>query len=111
MHRKSKKILAGLLALATIAPMAGSMTALTASAAGQVLGETDFTYKALPWHTCESSPAKQNFWIEDGTFHIKVLNGDGAEGAKWDLQFRHRNLNFKKGHKYTISCKVKAMYP
>ena len=107
MHRNSKKIIASLLALATIAPMAVTMTPLTASA-GQVLGETDFTYKALPWHTCESSPAKQNFKIEDGAFHIEVVKGEGADGAKWDLQFRHRNLNFKKGHTYKVSCKVKA---
>ena len=81
MHRNSKKIIASLLALATIAPMAVTMTPLTASA-GQVLGETDFTYKALPWHTCESSPAKQNFKIEDGAFHIEVVKGEGADGAK-----------------------------
>ena len=107
MHRKSKLIVAGLMALTMVAPTVASIAPMTVSA-GQGLGESDFTHKALPWHTCESSPAKQNFKIEDGAFHITVVNGEGADGAKWDLQFRHRNLNFKAGHTYEISCKVKA---
>jgi len=107
MHKKTKKIIASLLALATVAPSFAVIAPITASA-GQVLGETSFEHKALPWHTCESSPAKQEFAIEDGTFHIKVLVPKGGDGEKWDLQFRYRNLDFQAGKTYHVSCKVKS---
>ena len=107
MHKKSRMIIASLAAAAMVAPTAvGFMAPLSASAV-EVCGESDFAYKALPWHTCESSPAKQNFAIEDGTFHVKILNPKGPE-QQWDLQFRHRNLDFKKGHTYEVSFKAKA---
>ena len=105
----SKKLRRVLATVAAVAMLAGTVTApMMSVSAGQVLGESTFTYKALPWHTCESSPAKQDFAIEDGAFHVTVLNGKGADGEKWDLQVRHRNLNFKSGHKYTVSFKAKS---
>lgn len=110
MHKKSSMIIASLAAAAMVAPTAvGFMAPLTASA-GEVCGESTFDYKALPWHTCESSPAKQNFAIEDGAFHITILESDGAEHQHWDLQFRHRNLNFKSGHSYKVSFKAKSSH-
>jgi len=112
MHKKSKVIIASLLAVAMVAPMAAQMAApLTAVAArekGEICGECDFNHKALPWHTCESSPAKQDFRIEDGAFHITILTAKGAENQQWDLQFRHRKLDFKAGHTYKVSFKAKA---
>ncbi|HAG12636.1 MAG TPA: glycoside hydrolase family 9 [Ruminococcus sp.] len=112
MHRRTKMAVASILAAATVAPMAvTSIAPLTASAAdegAQILGETDFTYKALPWHTCETSPAKQNFRIEDGAFHVTIKTALGGAGAKWDLQFRHRNLNFYAGETYKVSFQAKA---
>ena len=111
MHKKSKiaKTLgASLLAASMIAPTVAAIAPMSANAACQVLGETSFDYKALPWHTCESSPAKQDFDISDGAFHVEIINAKGADGEKWDLQVRHRNLNFKKGHTYEVSFKVKA---
>ena len=107
MRKTTKMIVASLMAAVTIAPAFASIAPMTVSA-GQVLGETSFDHKALPWHTCESSPAKQNFKIEDGAFHVMILNAKGADNAKWDLQFRHRNLNFKSGHTYQVSFKAKA---
>ena len=107
MHKKSSKILASLAAFAMIAPTAVGFVAPLSASAGEVCGESSFDYKALPWHTCESSPAKQNFAIEDGAFHIKILVPQGPE-QQWDLQFRHRNLNFKSGHTYKISFKAKS---
>ncbi len=107
MRKTTKMIVASLMAAVTIAPAFASIAPMTVSA-GQVLGETSFDHKALPWHTCESSPAKQNFKIEDGAFHVTILNAKGADNAKWDLQFRHRNLNFKSGHTYQVSFKAKA---
>ena len=72
MHKKIKSaIVASLMAATMIAPTVANVATMSASA-GQVLGETSFDYKALPWHTCETSPAKQDFAIEDGAFHIKV---------------------------------------
>ncbi|MBR5362679.1 MAG: glycoside hydrolase family 9 protein [Oscillospiraceae bacterium] len=107
MHRKSKLIIAGLLALSMVAPTVASIAPMTVSA-GQILGETDFEYKALPWHTCESSPAKQDFELSDGAVHITILKAQGAAKEKWDLQFRCRNLDFKAGHDYKVSFKAKA---
>ncbi|MCQ2468692.1 MAG: glycoside hydrolase family 9 protein [Ruminococcus sp.] len=111
MHKKSKiaKTLgASLLAASMIAPTVAAIAPMSANAACQVLGETSFDYKALPWHTCESSPAKQDFDISNGAFHVEIINAQGADGEKWDLQVRHRNLNFKKGHTYEVSFKVKS---
>ena len=92
----SKNLKRSLAAVAAVAMLAGAVAAPISTAnvvsAGEVLGETSFEYKALPWHTCESSPAKQTFSIEDGTFHVKILKASGADKEKWDLQVRHRNL-------------------
>ena len=91
--------------VATVVPMSVS--------AGQVLGENDFTHKALPWHTCETNPAKQLFDIDHsegdgGSFHVTILNNVGGDGDRWDLQTRHRNLNFTANHKYTVTWSAKA---
>ncbi len=108
MHKKIKSaIVASLMAATMVAPTVANVATMSASA-GQVLGETSFEYKALPWHTCETSPAKQDFAIEDGAFHITVTVPEGGDGEKWDLQFRHRNLNFKAGHTYEVSFTAKA---
>ena len=109
MHKKTKKILASVLAMATLAPAAVATIAPMPASAGLVVGESTFDHKALPWHTCESSPAKQDFELtKDGTFHITVKVPEGADHEKWDLQFRHRNLAFKAGHEYKVSFKVKG---
>lgn len=108
MHKKSRMIIASLAAAAMVAPTAvGFMAPLSASAV-EVLGETSFEYKALPWHTCESSPAKQDFRIENGSFHCIIETANGGDKAAWDLQFRHRNLDFKAGHSYKVSFSAKA---
>ena len=58
MHKKTKKLLASVMAMATLVPSAvATITPMTASA-GLVVGESTFDHKALPWHTCESSPAR-----------------------------------------------------
>ena len=109
MHKKiSKAIVGSLMSAAMLATAVTGVIAPMSASAGQVLGETSFTNKALPWHTCETSPAKQDFRLEDEAFHITVKVPEGGEKAKWDLQFRHRNLNFKAGHEYKVSFKVKA---
>jgi endoglucanase len=108
MHKKIvKAVTASLMAASMLSTTVATVVPMTVSA-GQVLGETKFEYKALPWHTCESQPAKQTFRIEDDAFHVKVLVPEGAEKSKWDLQVRHRGLNFTKGHKYEVRFKAKA---
>lgn len=74
----------------------------------QVLGETSFDYKLLPWHFVSSSPAKQDYSVEEGAAHVTILTSRGYDGEKWDLQFKHKDLSFKKGHTYEVSFKVKA---
>ncbi len=74
----------------------------------QVLGETSFDYKLLPWHFVSSSPAKQDYSVEEGAAHVTILTSRGYDGEKWDLQFKHKDLSFKKGHTYKVSFKVKA---
>jgi len=108
MHKRSKMIIAGILALTMVAPTVANIVPMSVSA-GQILGETSFDYKALPWHTCESSPAKQDFELtKDGTVHLTIKKAIGAAHEKWDLQFRCRNLDFKAGHTYKVSFKAKA---
>ena len=108
MNKKiTKSIAASLLAAVMIAPTVADVAPLAVSA-GQVLGETTFDYKAIPWHTFESSPARQNFMIEDGAFHITVVQPLGDATSNADLQFKHKNLNFKAGHTYKVSFQVKS---
>ena len=108
MHNKiAKAVTASLMATTLLSTTVATVVPMSVSA-GQVLGETSFDYKALPWHTCETSPAKQDFRLEDKAFHITVNVPVGGEASKWDLQFRHRNLNFKSGHVYKVSFKAKA---
>ena len=105
----SKKIRKIIATVAAVAMLAGSVaTPMMSVSAGQILGETSFEYKLLPWRTYESSPARQNFALEDGALHITIIKAKGADGEKWNLQVRYRNLNFKANHKYTVSFKAKA---
>lgn len=108
MHNKiTKAVTASLMAAAMLTTTVATIAPMSVSA-GQVLGETNFDYKALPWHTCETNPAKQTFDLDNGMFHVTILEPKGGDGDRWDLQTRHRNLNFKAGHTYTIKWSAKA---
>ena len=108
MNRKlSKKLASSLMAAAMLTTATTTIIPSTVSA-GQLLGETSFDYKALPWHIVESSPANQDFAIEEGAFHVTIMNAVGEDHEKWDLQFRYRGLNFKKGHEYEVSFTAKS---
>ena len=64
MHNKiTKAVTASLMAAAMLTTTVATIAPMSVSA-GQVLGENDFTYKALPWHTCETNPAKQTFELD-----------------------------------------------
>ena len=108
MHKNYKKIIAGLMAAVMIAPTAVSISEPPKAYAYELLGETSFSHKMIPWHTVENSPAKQDFELSDGNVHIKILIPEGADKERWDLQFRHMSLDFKKGHEYKVSFKSKA---
>ena len=108
MHKKYKKIAAVLLAAAMIIPTTVSIAEPLNVSAGEILGESTFDFKMLPWHLASASPANQNFAIEDGALHILIRVPEGRDKEKWDLELRHRNLNFIKGHEYKVSFKAKA---
>ena len=108
MHKNYKKIVAGLMTAVMIAPTAVSISEPQKVSAYELLGETSFSHKMLPWHAVENSPAKQEFELTDGAVNIRILVPEGAEKERWDLQFRHRNLSFKAGHEYKVSFKSKA---
>ncbi|WP_295094671.1 glycoside hydrolase family 9 protein, partial [Ruminococcus sp.] len=108
MHKNYKKIIAGLMAAVMIAPTAVSISEPPKAYAYELLGETSFSHKMIPWHTVENSPAKQDFELSDGNVHITIIIPEGSEKERWDLQFRHRNLSFKAGHEYKVSFKSKA---
>ena len=108
---KMKKVLASVCAvtmLAQTALVSGGMQ-VDAFSERQLLGETSFDYKMVPWRTVEASPAKQDFELTgDGELHIRILSASGADREKWDLQLRHRNINFRAGHTYEVSFMARA---
>ena len=57
MKKISKVASAGLMAAAMLTTSTVAFIAPMSASAGQCLGETDFTKKGLPWHTCETNPA------------------------------------------------------
>ena len=108
MLKNSKHLIAGAVSLVTaITSTVASVVPMQTSAV-QVLGESTFDKKALPWHIVQTAPAHQDFEFEDGTFHIRIIYPTGAARERWDLQLRHMNLNFKKGHEYKVNFKVKG---
>lgn len=110
MHKKMSKALTG--SLMAAAMMASSLTAvvapMSASAKAQLLGATDFEDNVgLPWHTCETNPAKQTFDIDNGVYKVTIKNPNGSDG-RWDLQLRHRGLQLVEGHKYHVHAEITA---
>jgi len=103
-----KKIVAGMMTAAMILPLNVSLAEPMRASAYELLGETTFDHKIIPWQIVESSPARQYFELSEGAVHIMIRVPTGKEGEKWDLQFRHRNLDFKAGHDYKVSFKVKS---
>ena len=108
MHKNYKKIIAGFLAAAMIVPTTAGIANPQNTYAQEILGETTFDNKIFPWHTAEASPAKQYFELSEGAVRILIQVPEGADKEKWDLQFRHRNLGFQKGHEYKVSFKAKS---
>ena len=108
MKYHSRKFLAAILAVTMAVPAAVSTAAPLYASAGEILEETAFEHKMIPWRLAESSPAKQDFRIEDGAVHVTIQVPEGYQKSKWDLQFRNRGLTFRAGHTYQISCDIKS---
>ncbi|MBO4877929.1 MAG: glycoside hydrolase family 9 protein [Ruminococcus sp.] len=108
MNRKFKAITGSLMAVAMLASSAAVFAVPVTADAGQLLGQTDFEDGVgIPWHTCETEPARQHCEITDGKYFIHIDNPDGAD-ARWDLQFRHRGLKILEGHTYTLQAEIKT---
>ncbi len=108
MHKNFNRIIVVLMTAVMVVPNAIIISEPQKASAYELLGETTFENKILPWHTVETSPAKQTFELMDGAVNIRILDPQGAEKERWDLQFLHRNLSFKAGHEYKVSFKSKA---
>ena len=106
-----KRLTSGIVTSAMLLTAAGSvLPGVLSASAGEQLGQNDFNDGVgLPWHTCETQPAKQNFTISDGTYNIEIVENGGTDvggESRWDLQFRHRKLKIVQGHSYTVKWKV-----
>ncbi|MDD7516471.1 glycoside hydrolase family 9 protein [Ruminococcus flavefaciens] len=108
MKKHCKKFTAGILSAAMLVPTAVSIAEPVRTSAYELLGETTFEHKMIPWHAVETAPAKQTFELTDGAVKLSILVPNGAEWERWDLQFKHKNLSFKAGHEYKVSFKSKA---
>ncbi|WP_024861892.1 glycoside hydrolase family 9 protein [Ruminococcus flavefaciens] len=108
MHKKASKLAVVIMSLAMVASSTVSAAEPMNERAVSVIGESTFEKKSLPWRTCAAYPAKQAFDLDDGAFHITIYMPQGADHEKWDLQFKHKNLNFKAGHEYRVSFKAKS---
>ena len=109
MHKTfGKKIASGLMATAMAVSAATAVIAPMGAFAGDQLGQSTFDEGiGLPWHTCETNPAKQTFEITGGTYNVTLESIHGPE-SRWDLQLRHRGLKIEAGHTYKIHWEVEA---
>ncbi len=98
MKKHCKNIAAVILSAAMLVPTGVSIAEPVRASAYELVGETTFEHKMIPWHAVETAPARQTFELSDGNVHIKILIPEGADKERWDLQFRHMSLDFKKGH-------------
>ncbi len=81
--------------------------------ADELLGATNFDDGVgLPWTVVETAPADADFEIADGVYKITVnkAGGDSEAGknCRWDVQFRHRELQVEAGHTYTVQATITA---
>ena len=109
MHKKLGKIISSsLLAASMLTTATVGMIAPMSASAGNMVGQSNFDEGiGLPWHTCETNPAKQSFDIEGGTYNVHIKTNKGSEG-RWDLQLRHRGLKIQAGHTYKVSGEITA---
>ena len=74
----------------------------------ELLGNSTFDGKSIPWMTVFSPPATGATALKDGQLCLTVTN----KGVNpWDVQARHREMIIEKGHSYTISYLAHATKP
>lgn len=108
MRKHYERIVAGMLTAAMIVPMTDSIVKPVSASAYELLGETDFEHKMIPWMPVSANSAKQDFDISGGDVHIRIIEPYGTNHVNSELTFRHNGLSFKKDHKYKVSFKVRA---
>ncbi len=108
MKKNHKRVWAGLLAAAMIVPMTDIIAEPVSAFAYELLGETDFEHKMIPWTPVSANSAKQDFDIREGAVHITIVTPFGTNHVNSELSFRHTGLSFISGHEYKVSFKVKA---
>jgi endoglucanase len=108
MHKRIGKAIVGSLMAATMVATTTATFVPTSAFAGNMLGQSTFDDGVgLPWHTCETNPAKQTFEISGGSYNVTIVENTGSEG-RWDLQLRHRGLKIQAGHQYKVSWEITA---
>ena len=104
MKKVFKSIAASLVSVAMIAPSVANFSV----SASQLIGETTFDNKILPWQAVQCGNAEQNVQVQSGALLVDIFSANGADNERWDLQLRHRDLDFKAGHTYEVSFKAKS---
>lgn len=112
MSRFKNRVLSYIFALAIVGCSAMPLNSSMVTYADELLEQTNFDDGVgLPWHICETAPAKMDFEIADGVYKITIINSGGASKGgedRWDCQFRHRDLKIEAGHTYTVQYTVTA---
>lgn len=110
MHRKIVKAITGSLTAAAVVATSAAAYIPMSVAAGSCVGQSDFNNGVgLPWHTCVTNPASQDFEITNGAYTVTLKNiGGSANGgdSRWDCQFRHRSLHIESGHTYKVHFEI-----
>lgn len=108
MKKLLTSIIAGVLSAAMIAPLTAAPPAPLTAQAYELLKETSFNKKLLPWQALSLNGAYQTWDIEDGAAHMTIYRPYGEYQAHTELQFRYDGLSFRKGHQYKVSFKVRS---
>ena len=88
---------------------ASPKTSLSPQAAHNLLGNATFDGgKSLPWMTSFTSPAAGKAKVENGEFCVEVTD---KGSANWDVQFRHREMTIRKGHRYLMRFRARSSQP
>ncbi|MEJ6950517.1 glycoside hydrolase family 9 protein [Natronospora cellulosivora (SeqCode)] len=76
---------------------------------GQLLKRTSFDESSsLPWNLFTQAPAEADFSFDDDGILIEIIEPQGKDRERWDIEFRHRSLSIEEGHTYTVEFRVEA---
>lgn len=108
-HTFKKRMISAVLSGAMLLSCA-AMPLSTMSASAAVWINSDFDDGVgLPWHVVETSPARAEFSISDGSYNIMIIHdggvSNGGEG-RYSLQFRAQKLQMVAGRNYHIHAEL-----